>query len=260
MRALPAPPVRSRSSATLAPLLAGAFASARRTAREAVQMNWDPRSADRRVAARRLRGHGADRAAAGQAGPLDPGARGLRRLADLDGRRVLRPDRAGAIRRGRVRRPDVRVDPGRQLHRERRLLRRQPDRLPADRGDHDRVAGPRLLDRVHGSRPGVLALLRLPELVHVLDAAARPGGQLPRRVRRLGAGGPVQLPADRVLVPEAVGGAGGEEGVHRQPRRRRRLRPRDHADLRQPGHAATSARSSHGSASSIPPGSRSSPC
>ena len=41
------------------------------------------------------------------------------------------------------------------------------------------------------------------------------------------------LPADRLLVHRAVGGAGGQEGLHRQPRRRRRLRPRDHADLGQ---------------------------
>ena len=46
-----------------------------------------------------------------------------------------------------------------------------------------------------------------------------------------------QLPADRVLVPQAHGGARGQEGVHRQPGRRRRLRARDHAHLRQPRHA-----------------------
>ena len=46
-----------------------------------------------------------------------------------------------------------------------------------------------------------------------------------------------ELPADRLLVPQALGGARGQEGVHRQPRRRRRFHPRDHADLRQPRHA-----------------------
>ena len=52
----------------------------------------------------------------------------------------------------------------------------------------------------------------------------------------LGAGGPVELLADRVLVPQAVGGAGREEGVHRQPRRRRRVRAGDHGDLREHRH------------------------
>ena len=85
----------------------------------------------------------------------------------------------------------------------RRLLRRQPDRGPADRGHDDRHARPRLLDRVHAPRPGLLALLRLPQPVHGLDAPARPGRQLAGGVRGLGAGGPVQLPADRLLVPQA---------------------------------------------------------
>ncbi len=117
----------------------------------------------------------------------------------------------------------------------RRLLRRRPDRLPADRGDHDRPARPHLLDRLHEPRPGLLAVLRLPQPVHVLDA--------------------LLVLADSFLVVfvawELVGlssylligfwfraperGPGQQEGVHRQPRRRRRVRPRDHADLRQLG-------------------------
>ena len=39
---------------------------------------------------------------------------------------------------------------------------------------------------------------------------------------RLGAGGPVELPADRLLVPPAQRVAGGQEGLPRQPRGRRR--------------------------------------
>ena len=58
--------------------------------------------------------------------------------------------------------------------------------VPADRRHHDRHARPRLLDRVHGPRPGTLALLRLPQPVHVLDAAARARGQLPAGVRGAG--------------------------------------------------------------------------
>ena len=103
--------------------------------------------------------------------------------------------------------------PARRLPGRRRLLRRQPDRVPADRRHDDRHARPRLLDRLHEPRPGLLAVLRLPEPVHVLDAAARPRRQLPRRVRGLGAGRPVELPADRLLVPQAR--------RPRSPRRRR---------------------------------------
>ena len=44
--------------------------------------------------------------------------------------------------------------------------------------------------------------------------------------RRVGRGRPLLLPADRLLVREAVGGAGGEEGLPRQPGRRLRLHPR----------------------------------
>ena len=56
-----------------------------------------------------------------------------------------------------------------------------------------RAAGPRLLDRLHGRRPRPVALLRLPEPLHVQHAAADPGRQLPDAVRRLGGGRPVQL-------------------------------------------------------------------
>ena len=47
-----------------------------------------------------------------------------------------------------------------------------------------------------------------------------------------------------------VGRPGREEGVHRQPRRRRRLRARDHGHLREPGHAQHPGRRSNGSARS----------
>ena len=49
------------------------------------------------------------------------------------------------------------------------------------------------------------------------------------------------LPAHRLLVPAALGRPRRQEGVHRQPRRRRRLRPRDHADLGQHRARSTSA-------------------
>ena len=102
--------------------------------------------------------------------------------------------------------------------------RRQPDRGAAHRGHDRRHARARLLDRLHGPRPQPLALLRLPQPVHVQHAAARPGGQLPAAVRGVGAGRPVELPADRLLVLAPLGRAGGQEGVPGQPRRRLRLR------------------------------------
>ena len=40
------------------------------------------------------------------------------------------------------------------------------------------TADPPVLDRLHGRRPGLRALLRLPELLRLLDAAAGDGGQL----------------------------------------------------------------------------------
>ena len=46
-------------------------------------------------------------------------------------------------------------------------------------------------------------------------------------VRRMGRRGPVQLPADRFLLPEESRGGCGQEGVHRQPHRRFRLHAGD---------------------------------
>ncbi len=65
---------------------------------------------------------------------------------------------------------------------------RPADGVPADRGDDHRPAGPRLFHRVHEPRPGVLALLRVPQPVHVLDAPACPRRLVAGRVRGLGAG------------------------------------------------------------------------
>ena len=68
----------------------------------------------------------------------------------------------------------------------RRLLRRRADRLPADRGDDDRPARPRLLDRLHEPRPGLLAVLRLPQPVHVPMLLLVLADNFLRRVRRPG--------------------------------------------------------------------------
>ena len=186
----------------------------------------------------RLRLHRAVRAPAAGEGGQDRGrdrAGGHRHrgLGDRhDGRRPgAHP--CGTLRRARPGRQALDVDPRRGLLGGPRVPRGRPDRRAPDRRHDDRHARAHLLDRVHGARPGHVAVLRLSQPVHVLDARAGAGGQLGAGVRGLGAGGPVLLLADRVLVPEAVRGAGRQEGVHRQPRRRRRVRARDHGDLGQ---------------------------
>ena len=84
-------------------------------------------------------------------------------------------------------------------------------------------AHPHLFDGLHGARRRLLPLLRLPEPVHVLHADADPGQQLCPDVRRLGGRGPVLVPADRLLLPAALGVDRGEQGVHHQPHRRCRI-------------------------------------
>ena len=87
-------------------------------------------------------------------------------------------------------------------------------------------ADPPLLGRLHGVRPRLHALLRVPELLRVLDAAAGPGRQLPAADRRLGVRRRGVLPADLVLVPAHDRDGGRHQGVRHQRRRRRRPRAR----------------------------------
>ena len=80
-----------------------------------------------------------------------------------------------------------------------------PDR-PAERAHgarrHRRLdAHPPLLGGLHGRRPRLRALLRLPELLRLLHAAAGPGGQLRAADRRLGVRRRRVLHADQLLVP-----------------------------------------------------------
>ena len=84
------------------------------------------------------------------------------------------------------------LDPGRRPPGRGRLPLRQPDRGHAHRRHLDRRARARLQHRLHGPRPRSLALLRLPQPLHVLHAPARPRGRLPRHLRGLGARGPVE--------------------------------------------------------------------
>ena len=67
-----------------------------------------------------------------------------------------------------------------------------------------RLPHPSLLGRLHGARRGLLALLRLPEPLHVLHADAGAGGELPADVRRLGGRRPRLLPADRLLLQRST--------------------------------------------------------
>ena len=74
--------------------------------------------------------------------------------------------------------------------------------------------------------------------VHLRDADAGDRGQSGAAVLRLGGRRSRELPADRLLVPEAVGECGGDQGLRGQPRRRFRLRARHlrhlHADRARP--------------------------
>ena len=97
------------------------------------------------------------------------------------------------------------------------------------------------------ARRGLLALLRLPEPLHVLHAGAGAGRELPADVRWLGGRRPRLVPADRLLLQAGLRRQRRQEGVHRQPHRRLRISARDvpahcalrHARLR----AASSTRS-----------------
>ena len=77
-----------------------------------------------------------------------------------------------------------------------------------------------------GSRPRLHALLRLPELLRLLDAAAGPRRQLPGADHRLGVRRRGVVPADLVLVPARHRDEGRHQGVRHQRRRRRRARAR----------------------------------
>ena len=110
--------------------------------------------------------------------------------------------------------------------------------------DHGhRLAHPHLLDRLHARGEdseyaryfSYLNLFASFMLVLVL------GRELPGDVRRLGRGRPLLVPADRLLVPQAVGRRRRQESVHRQPHRRLRLHPGDAADLRDLRHAGLPA-------------------
>ena len=70
------------------------------------------------------------------------------------------------------------------------------------------------------------ALLRLSLAVHLRHAGAGDGRQFPPALFRLGGRRPRLLSPDRLLVPQAFRQRRRHQGLHRQPRRRFRLRAR----------------------------------
>ena len=138
----------------------------------------------------------------------------------------------GRLRRGRDARPGRALD---RLGRPRGRLGvpdRHADRGDAGRRQHRLGARPPLLDRLHARRSAPAALLRLSVALHLRHADAGDGRQPRADVLRLGGRRPRLLSADRLLVPEALGQRRRHQGLHRQPRRRFRLRARHLPRLR----------------------------
>ena len=104
--------------------------------------------------------------------------------------------------------------------------RRHADRRDAGGGDGRVLARASLFHRLHARGPAPAALLLLSVALHLRDADAGDGEQFPADVLRLGRRGPRVLSADRLLVQEAGGQRRRDQGLHRQPRRRFRLRAR----------------------------------
>ena len=177
-----------------------------------------------------------DRRARQRAGHHRPAVR-LRRSV---GGRLQRCGAAGP----QIHHPDPALDPFRRLRRRLDGPDRQHHRGDAGGGDGRLIARASLFHRLHARRPAPAALLLLSVAVHLRHADAGDGQQLPADVLRLGRRGPGVLSADRLLVPEAVGQCRGDEGLHRQPRRRFRLHPGCLRHLGGVRHASTSTRCS----------------
>ena len=167
---------------------------------------------------------GGGRRAVPAAGPRRGGAPGRRRRLGL---REHRRRRRAAVAAAR---------PAVDLHGAGRLRR-----LDAD---------PPLLGLLHGVRPRLHALLRVPELLRVQHAAAGPRRELLLPDRRLGVRRRGLLPADQLLVPAHDRDGSGHQGVRHQRRRRRRARARDLLHLQAHRLARLPARVRGGAASS----------
>ena len=130
---------------------------------------------------------------------------------------------ASAIRRARhaVHLDDVRRPQGRLG-----AAHRHADRRDAGGGDDGVRARAPLFHRLHGRGPVPAAVLRLSVVLHLRDAGAGDVRQPRAVVLRLGGRGARELSADRLLVSQARGQRRRDQGLHRQPRRRFRLRAR----------------------------------
>ena len=89
--------------------------------------------------------------------------------------------------------------------------------------DRHREPHPPVLDRVHARRRRVLAVLPVPEPVHLRDAEPGAGREPRRAVPRVGGRRAVLVPAHRLLVHRSQELGRGQQGVRRQPDRRLRL-------------------------------------
>ena len=99
-------------------------------------------------------------------------------------------------------------------------------------GRHRRgLADSYLFHGIHARRSGLPPVFFLLESVHVFHARADPGGQLPADVCRLGRRRAVQLPADRLLLPEAIRHQRRQQGVLGEPHRRFRIPSRRAPDF-----------------------------
>ena len=128
------------------------------------------------------------------------------------------------------------ADPDPALDRKRHALDRlgdpprPADRDHADRGHHGLEPRAPLFLRLHGSRSAVArgrglqaALLCLSVVLHLRDADAGDRRQPGADVLRLGRRGRRLLPADRLLLPQALGQCRRDQGLRGQPGRRFRL-------------------------------------
>ena len=115
---------------------------------------------------------------------------------------------------------------------------RHAHRRDAGGGDHGLRPRAPLLHRLHGGGSAPPALLRLSLALHLRHAGAGDGRQLPPALLRLGGRRPRILSADRLLVPQAVSQRRRHQGLHRQPRRRFRLRARHLRRLHRVQHPA----------------------
>ena len=146
--------------------------------------------------------------------------------------------RGGRLRAAR-RRPR---SPGRQIgdgtFDGRLLVRSQLERGHDPGRDRRRLADPRLLDRLHARGPELRALLRVPQPLPLLHAACWCWASRSSCSSWAGrASGSARYLLIGFWFEDMAKAARRQEGLHRQPHRRRRLPARDVPPLRDPRHA-----------------------